>query len=45
MANAVSALVKKAAGQTLTSTEQTNIDKYVSRQAAISTILAADGST
>lgn len=42
MSNVVSALIKKAAGQTLTASEEANIAKYTSRQAAIATILATD---
>ncbi len=42
LSNVVSALVKKAAGQSVTPTEEASIAKYVARQSAIAGIMAAD---
>lgn len=42
LSNTVSALIKKVSGQTVTSSEEASIAKYVSRQASIASIIATD---
>jgi hypothetical protein len=42
MSNALSAIIKKVAGQTVSADEETAIAQYVSRQAEIASIMAAD---
>ena len=42
VSNALSSIIKKVSGQTLTTTEETSIAKYVGRQEMVNTILATD---